>query len=106
MGWITADIQGVHLLNHAGSADSFKTDMTQLPNAKIGILLFPNSESGGAFNETIRSYVFETLYQLPATALESGAAAYQRHKNTLRVLLASVTSLRVGRADVTTYLGI
>ena len=105
MGWITADVQGIHLLNHAGSADAFKTDMTLFPDAHIGILIFSNSESGGVFNATIRSYIFEKLYDLPATALEQGVAAYQQYKDTLQELWSSVTSWTVERADVTPYLG-
>jgi hypothetical protein len=49
--------------------------------------------------------VFETLYDLPATALEQGAAAYQQHKDALQKLRGSVMSLTVERADVTPYLG-
>jgi hypothetical protein len=105
IGWVTANVQGINLLNHTGSADAFKTDMTLLPDAKIGILIFSNSESGGAFNGTIRSYVFETLYQLPATALEQGTAVYQQQKETLQELRSSVMSFTVERADVTPYLG-
>jgi CubicO group peptidase (beta-lactamase class C family) len=105
MGWITADLNGIAFLNHAGSADAFKTDMTLLPDAKIGMLIFANSESGGAFNGTIRTYVFEASYQLPTTALEQGTAAYRQHKEALQELRSSVLSFTVERADVTPYLG-
>ena len=105
MGWGTANVQGINLLSHAGSIDGFSTDMTLLPDAKIGILIFSNSESGGAFNGTIRSYVFETLYQLPPTALEQDTAVYQQQKETLQELRSSVLSFTVERADVTPYLG-
>jgi CubicO group peptidase (beta-lactamase class C family) len=105
MGWGTAHVQGVHLLNHTGSVDAFRTVMTLFPDAKIGILIFANSESGDVFNNAIWGYVFETLYGLPATAFESNAAAYQQRKEALQELRASVTSWTVRRADVAPYLG-
>ena len=105
MGWVTENVQGIDLLSHTGGIDAFYTHMALLPDAKIGMLIFSNSESGFDFNQTIHDYVLETLYQLPPTALERGTAAYQRRKERLQELRSSVTSFTVERTDVTPYLG-
>jgi hypothetical protein len=94
MGWLDVHADGGRLLAHSGSIDGFRTDMTMLPGAGIGILIFSNSDSGAYFGSTIRDWVPQNLGEVPANGVEGHLQAYAAQKEFIRSLRASVVSYK------------
>jgi CubicO group peptidase (beta-lactamase class C family) len=45
LGWFTADVHGVHLVNHFGANPGFRAAITVVPAAKAGVVILTNGES-------------------------------------------------------------
>jgi CubicO group peptidase (beta-lactamase class C family) len=105
MGWIPFTSNGVQYIWHNGSVDGFKTDMTQLPQANAGILLFGNSETSEYFHNAIRGRVIELLFGLPEEAVAQQERLYRERNLTIQALRDSVTAWYVPRHEVSPFLG-
>ncbi len=50
LGWFLTDIKGTKQVSHTGGMEGMVTQVTLLPELKLGIVVLTNQESGAAFN--------------------------------------------------------
>jgi CubicO group peptidase (beta-lactamase class C family) len=93
LGWIDVEEDGVRVLAHAGSIDGFKTDITMLPGAGIGLITFTNSSTGSYFASAVRDWVLHVLYGRPLSTVQDTIVKYEKQNAFIRSLHASIVSL-------------
>jgi CubicO group peptidase (beta-lactamase class C family) len=49
LGWFLSDVKGYKEVEHTGGIDGMVTDVTLIPELKLGIIVLTNQESGAAF---------------------------------------------------------
>ena len=49
LGWFLSDVKGYKEVEHTGGIDGMVTDVTLIPELKLGIIVFTNQQSGAAF---------------------------------------------------------
>jgi CubicO group peptidase (beta-lactamase class C family) len=50
LGWFLSDVKGYKEVEHTGGIDGMVTDVTLIPELKLGIIVLTNQQSGSAFN--------------------------------------------------------
>lgn len=65
LGWIIGNYRGERLVSHGGNVDGFISDVSLLPDHKIGLVILTNSSTGGLYAiNTIRNSIFDKLLDL------------------------------------------
>lgn len=49
LGWVTGNYRGRYYLHHGGGIDGYISQVSLLPNEKIGVVVLSNGSSGGGF---------------------------------------------------------
>jgi hypothetical protein len=73
LGWLLGEYKGLTLLLHPGLTTGFYSDFALLPEADLGIVVLANAWGAQAFNMSVRTRLFELVYEQPAEAEEEGA---------------------------------
>ena len=55
LGWFLSDVMGYKQVTHTGGLAGIVTQVTMLPELKLGIIVFTNQQSGAAFNAVTNS---------------------------------------------------
>lgn len=105
MGWMQVVVDKIPYTWHNGSVDSFKTDMSMLPEGNLGILIFSNTESGTTFHQAIRGHIIERLYNLEQTAVAAAQAAYASAQAVVHALKEAITAYQVPEETIAPFLG-
>ncbi len=105
LGWFDIHIDGSRLVSHPGSIDGFKTEMTMLPSAGIGLLIFSNSDSGSYVEHRMRDWVLLSIGAFQATSLEDHLEAYEKQKVFLSSLRRSIVSYKPDCAQIADFAG-
>jgi CubicO group peptidase (beta-lactamase class C family) len=64
MGWVVQDYRGKRLVMHGGSIDGFRTHLTLVPEARLGIALLNNLD-GGLMNLALSNSLVDHFLDLP-----------------------------------------
>ncbi len=64
LGFFLQDVKGYLEVNHTGGLDGTVTELTMVPELKLGILVFTNQQSGGAMH-TITNEILDSYLGLP-----------------------------------------
>lgn len=64
LGWFLSDVKGYKQVEHTGGLDGMVTDVTLIPELKLGIIVFTNQQSGAAFT-AITNEIKEGYLGLP-----------------------------------------
>jgi CubicO group peptidase (beta-lactamase class C family) len=105
LGWIDVNDNGVRVLAHAGSIDGFKTDISMLPDAGIGIIIFTNSSTGSYFGSAVRNWLFHVLYGRSISTVQDEIANYEKQNAFIQSLRASIVSLNPGCSQIAGFTG-
>jgi CubicO group peptidase (beta-lactamase class C family) len=90
LGWVDVHEGDVRVITHSGSLDGFKTDITMLPGAGIGVVIFTNSTTGSYFASAARWWILHVLYGHPISSLDETIADYEKQKAFIKSLRASI----------------
>lgn len=63
LGWNLQDYEGRKLVSHTGGADGFVTSVTLVPQEKLGILVFTNSDHNGLY-QAIKWEILDAFFGL------------------------------------------
>ncbi|MBC7570654.1 MAG: serine hydrolase [Spirosoma sp.] len=66
LGWFLSDVAGLKQVTHTGGLSGMVTQVTLLPERKLGIIVFTNQESGAAFS-AITNTIKDSYLGLVAT---------------------------------------
>lgn len=105
LGWIDVDDSGLRLLAHSGSLDGFKTDITMLPEAGIGMIIFTNSTSGSYFATAVRDWILRSVGGKPMADIRDTIKSYAKQKAFIKELRASIVSFKPECSQITDYVG-
>jgi len=103
LGWFVGEYKGLPLLNHGGNTLGFTSDLAFLPDQGIGIATLANGQGSNIFNEGIRTYFFELIYDLPHEYdtqinyfLDEAETGYAAIIDQLEILPAGIAESAVG----------
>lgn len=65
LGWIVQDYRGKKVIMHGGAIDGFRTHLTLVPEAKLGIALLNNLDGTNA-NVALSNMIVDAYFGLPA----------------------------------------
>mgnify|MGYP000443875580 CR=1 FL=1 len=66
LGWFTGKYYGYEWICHSGDIDGFASEVSFLPEEKIGIVILSNSGSDGRYLiNAVRNYIYDNLLPLP-----------------------------------------
>ncbi len=68
LGWLVGTYKGLPLIEHGGNTLGFTSDFAFLPTADIGVIVLTNAQGSNNFNASVRTRLFELLYDVPSTA--------------------------------------
>lgn len=87
LGWFLSDIKGYKQLSHTGGLEGNVTQFTLIPEINLGIIVFTNQQSGGAFSaitNTIKdSYLNVETKDYIKLYSEREATAFKNHEKTM-----------------------
>ena len=66
LGWFLSDVKGYQEVTHTGGLAGMVTQVTLLPELKLGIIVFTNQQSGGAFT-AITNTIKDSYLGIPRT---------------------------------------
>jgi CubicO group peptidase (beta-lactamase class C family) len=66
LGWFLSDEKGYKVPTHTGGLAGIVTQVTLIPELKLGIIVFTNQQSGAAFT-AITNTIKDSYYGMPAT---------------------------------------
>ena len=66
LGWFLSDEKGYKVPTHTGGLAGIVTQVTLIPELKLGIIVFTNQQSGAAFT-SITNTIKDSYYGMPAT---------------------------------------
>lgn len=66
LGWFLSDEKGYKVPTHTGGLAGIVTQVTLIPEMKLGIIVFTNQQSGAAFT-AITNTIKDSYYGMPAT---------------------------------------
>jgi CubicO group peptidase (beta-lactamase class C family) len=66
LGWFISDVKGYKQVSHTGGLGGMVTQVTLLPEKKLGIIVFTNQQSGEAFS-SITNTIKDSYLGLPQT---------------------------------------
>lgn len=64
LGWNLQDYEGRKIVSHTGGADGFVTSVTLVPQEKLGIIVFTNSDHNGLY-QAIKWEILDAYLALP-----------------------------------------
>jgi CubicO group peptidase (beta-lactamase class C family) len=65
LGWFTGEWKGLPLISHGGNTIGFTADLAFLPESGIGIVVLTNGRATNAFNQAVRTRLFEIVFDQP-----------------------------------------
>jgi CubicO group peptidase (beta-lactamase class C family) len=78
LGWIVGAYKDLPLLHHGGNTFGFTSDFAFMPDAGLGIIVLTNGRATNAFNESVRTRLFELVFdQQPEAEQTLGFALEQ-----------------------------
>jgi CubicO group peptidase (beta-lactamase class C family) len=90
LGWAVTTYEGARLLNHGGMTSGFTSDLTLLPDAKLGIAVLTNAQENIIFGQAVRARVLELVYEQPIEADARLAQRAVQMRQAIRDRLAQV----------------
>ncbi|MBO0952296.1 serine hydrolase [Fibrella forsythiae] len=66
LGWFLSDVKGLKQVTHTGGLAGMVTQVTLLPELQLGIIVFTNQQSGGAFS-SVTNVIKDSYLGLPPT---------------------------------------
>ncbi|MEP6926279.1 MAG: serine hydrolase [Ginsengibacter sp.] len=66
LGWFLSDVKGYKQVTHTGGLAGIVTQVTLIPEMKLGIIVFTNQQSGAAFT-AITNTIKDSYFGMPAT---------------------------------------
>lgn len=112
LGWFLSDVNGYLQVSHTGGLGGIVTQVTLLPELKLGIIVLTNQESGAAFTaitNTIKDSYFgikgkDRIKQYKSTELKNAEEAGQITKKTWSDVAQSLKN-NVNKPDFNNYIG-
>lgn len=80
LGFNVRDYRGVKMVTHTGGLPGYLSQLTMLPDQKVGVVVLTNMESGGAFNSITRR-VLDHYLGVPAARVPDYPAIYKRQED-------------------------
>ncbi len=109
LGWFLSDVHGYKQCTHTGGLAGMVTEVTLIPDIKLGIIVFTNQESGAAFQaitNTIEDSYFGIKPRDWVSIYKSRSGKGQtREKEVLSAVWKQVEEEQKIKRDVTPYLG-
>lgn len=104
MGWFIEDYRGIKLIWHDGDVLGFKSQLTVIPEADVGLVVLTNRVLSMVFSYGLQYRLVELLYDLPPEAEETYDQMWDNFQRAI-VDLRSGPSPTVDPAAVAKYLG-
>jgi CubicO group peptidase (beta-lactamase class C family) len=112
LGWFLSDEKGYKVPTHTGGLAGIVTQVTLIPELKLGIIVFTNQQSGAAFT-AITNTIKDSYYGMPATdrvkqyhdrvvARESDA---KKITDDIWKDIAAAQKANIGKTDINLYVG-
>lgn len=112
LGWFLSDEKGYKVPTHTGGLAGIVTQVTLIPEMKLGIIVFTNQQSGAAFT-AITNTIKDSYYGMPAT---DRVKQYQdrviaRDANAKKITddiwkdIDAAQKMSTGKADINLYVG-
>lgn len=103
LGWVITRYQGQPLLSHGGGTAGFTSDLSFLPDAKLGIVILTNAQNANLFGIAVRSRVLELAFGRPmemdaklAPRLEQAGQRFQQKMARFQPLDPATVASRLG----------
>jgi len=100
LGFNVRDYRGVKMVTHTGGLPGYLSQLTMLPDQKVGVVVLTNMESGGAFNSITRRVLDHDL-GVPAARVPDYPAIYRRQEQAGTARADSVVRAAFARRDAT-----
>lgn len=88
LGWFLSDVKGYKQAEHTGGIDGMVTDVTLLPELKLGIIVLTNQQSGAAFT-AITNQIKDSYLGMPrkdyVKLYSDGMKAYERGADSVKL---------------------
>jgi hypothetical protein len=77
LGWFVNSYKGQQLIEHGGNTLGFTSSFGFLPNADLGIIVLTNGQGTNDFNDSVRTRLFELVFEQSPEAETQAMAALQ-----------------------------
>ena len=104
LGWFVSKYKGLLMMEHGGNTFGFTTDLAFLPEANLGIVVMANAQISNAFNQAVRTRLFELAFGLPAEGDAQFKYLLQASQQSFDTLAGQLRDT-INQAAVTPYLG-
>lgn len=88
LGWFLSDVKGYKQVEHTGGIDGMVTDVTLLPELKLGIIVLTNQQSGAAFT-AITNQIKDSYLGIPrkdyVKLYSDGMKAYEHGVDSIKL---------------------
>ena len=105
MGWVSFDWHGEPVLFHDGGWEGYRTYMTFLPGANVGVLVFANHVFGDLFNPAVTYSFVELLYGTAPEAAARLRQGFEESYGDIETELGTLPPLEVDAEQVAPFLG-
>ncbi|HYF63505.1 MAG TPA: serine hydrolase domain-containing protein, partial [Herpetosiphonaceae bacterium] len=78
LGWLVGDYKGLPLIHHGGNTLGFTSDFAFLPESGLGVIVMTNAGGSNHFNESVRTRLFELVFDQEPEAAQKFDFALQQ----------------------------
>jgi CubicO group peptidase (beta-lactamase class C family) len=103
LGWFVSEYKGIQLIEHGGNTLGFTSSFGFLPDKNLGVLVLSNAQASNTFNESVRTRLFELVFDQPSTVEATTEFALEQEQKFLEDIQKDRVELDV--AVVEPFLG-
>jgi CubicO group peptidase (beta-lactamase class C family) len=103
LGWFVSEYKGIQLIEHGGNTLGFTSSFGFIPDKNMGILVLTNGQASNTFNESVRTRLFELVFDQPSTVEATTEFALEQEQKFLEDIQKDRVELDV--AVVEPFLG-